>query len=183
MPALPDIGAELRCGARPTSVNWSFPGCFSEWRLALWLYGPVSDSVGRKRPVYTGFALFTIGTLISLFAVSFTMMMVGRVLQGIGIAGPRIISNAIVRDLYRGRDMARVMSLVMVVFILVPASGAYGRTVCYGFRWLAGHFRPVSDSDCCDCVLVRHQTGRNSESSKSQTPVFENRRLMMHSLC
>ncbi len=120
LPALPDIASHLgvlQSNQRQLVITYLFLGL----AVGTLVYGPVSDSFGRKRPVYFGFALFAAGTLISLFANSFSMMLFGRVLQGIGIAGPRIVSNAIVRDMYRGRDMARVMSLVMVVFILVPA--------------------------------------------------------------
>ncbi len=84
------------------------------------IYGPVSDSVGRKPPIYAGFIIFIIGSLVSMFAVSFNMVLAGRVLQGLGAAGPRTVVLSLVRDQYSGGLMARVMSFVMTVFILVP---------------------------------------------------------------
>jgi len=83
-------------------------------------YGPLSDTFGRKPTVYVGFCLMLVGTLISLFAPSFEWMLAGRVLQGLGAAGPRVMMTAIVRDCYSGADMARVMSLVMTIFIFSP---------------------------------------------------------------
>lgn len=83
-------------------------------------YGPLSDTFGRKPTVYIGFGLMLVGTLISLYAKSFEWMLVGRVLQGLGAAGPRVMMTAIVRDCYSGADMARVMSLVMTIFIFSP---------------------------------------------------------------
>ncbi|MDH3693957.1 MAG: multidrug effflux MFS transporter [Gammaproteobacteria bacterium] len=85
------------------------------------IYGPVSDSVGRKPPIYVGFVIFMLGCVISIFAATFTTMLVGRFLQGVGAAGPRIVTIALVRDQYEGNDMAKIMSLIMAVFILVPA--------------------------------------------------------------
>jgi len=85
------------------------------------IYGPVSDSVGRKPPIYIGFVVFMLGCVISIFAATFTTMLIGRFLQGVGAAGPRIVTIALVRDQYEGNDMAKTMSLIMAVFILVPA--------------------------------------------------------------
>lgn len=67
-----------------------------------------------------GLAILAGGTLLCLFASSFSMMLTGRVIQGLGAAGPRIVSVAVIRDLYGGRAMARIMSFVTAVFILVP---------------------------------------------------------------
>ena len=84
------------------------------------IYGPLSDSYGRRPLALAGFALFLFGCVVSLLARDFTTMLVGRFLQGLGAAGPRIISIAIVRDRYEGRAMASVMSLTMTLFILIP---------------------------------------------------------------
>ena len=64
--------------------------------------------------------LFAAGCLLSIFAASFEQMLLGRLLQGVGAAGPRIVSIALVRDQFKGREMARIMSFVMTIFILVP---------------------------------------------------------------
>lgn len=85
------------------------------------LFGPMADSFGRLPSIYLGLAIFVVGTVISLFSQTFEIMLAGRLLQGIGVAGPRIITVAIVRDLYAGRQMASVMSFIMSIFILVPA--------------------------------------------------------------
>lgn len=84
------------------------------------IYGPISDSFGRKFTIYIGLVIFIIGNLLSLFATNFSMMLVGRFLQGFGAASPRITGIAIIRDRYQGREMARVMSFVMTIFIIIP---------------------------------------------------------------
>jgi len=84
------------------------------------VYGPLSDSIGRKRTAMLGWVIFTIGTVLAMCAVTPMMMYAGRLLQGLGAGGPRIVAMAMVRDLYSGRPMARILSLVMTIFMLVP---------------------------------------------------------------
>ncbi len=84
------------------------------------VYGPLSDSIGRKTTAMLGWVVFIIGTLMAMFATSPETMFAGRFLQGLGAGGPRIIAMAIVRDLYEGRPMTRMLSLIMTVFMLVP---------------------------------------------------------------
>ena len=84
------------------------------------LFGPLSDSIGRKPAIYGGFALYIIGSLLSMTATVFPVLLAGRVLQGLGVSSPRAVTMALVRDQYAGRGMARVMSFVMSVFIFVP---------------------------------------------------------------
>jgi DHA1 family bicyclomycin/chloramphenicol resistance-like MFS transporter len=89
--------------------------------LGQLLFGPLSDSIGRKNGIYWGLGLFIIGSFLSIFATSYDMHLVGRFLQGFGAAAPRTITIAIVRDQFSGREMARIMSFVITIFILVPA--------------------------------------------------------------
>ena len=106
------------------------------YALGVMIFGVASDSFGRKRPIYIGFGLFFIGTIVAIFATSFNMLLVGRVLQGIGAAGPQIIPTAITRDLYKGRGMAEVMSLIMMVFMLIPTiAPLLGQTILLLSNW------------------------------------------------
>ncbi len=89
--------------------------------LGQLLYGPVSDTVGRKPAIGVGFAIFIGGTIVCLIARDFNTMLLGRFLQGLGAAAPRIVAMSIVRDLYAGREMAQVTSIIMGFFIMVPA--------------------------------------------------------------
>ena len=73
-----------------------------------------------------------------MLTTNFQFMLVGRVMQGLGTAAPRIVVIALVRDQYGGREMARVMSFVMGVFILVPVvAPAFGQTVLLVANWRA----------------------------------------------
>jgi MFS transporter, DHA1 family, multidrug resistance protein len=102
------------------------------------LFGPLSDSLGRKPAIYIGLVLFIIGSLVSVFATDYDMVLYGRFLQGFGVAGPRTISIALVRDKYAGREMARIMSFVITVFILMPAlAPALGQVMLIWSDWHA----------------------------------------------
>mgnify|MGYP001062654596 FL=1 len=120
LPALPAIGQDLKVtGANDAQLVIS--ALFIGISIGPLFLGPLSDSIGRKRAIYIGLSIFTLGTLLCLFAQNFEQMLVGRALQGFGAAGPRIVSIAMVRDQFVGASMARVMSFVTAVFIVVPA--------------------------------------------------------------
>lgn len=119
LPALATIGREL--GAqRVNDSQLVISIIFLGLSIGQIFYGPLSDSTGRKPAIYAGIGIYSIGCLLAIFALNFQMLLIGRFLQGIGVAGPRSVAVALVRDQYTGRAMARVMSFVMTVFILVP---------------------------------------------------------------
>ncbi len=100
------------------------------------IFGPISDATGRKPVVYAGFALFLAASVLCVSAENLTMMIIGRVLQGIGLSAPRTIAIAIIRDLFSGDYMARIMSFVTVVFILVPViAPALGQLILDSYNW------------------------------------------------
>jgi DHA1 family bicyclomycin/chloramphenicol resistance-like MFS transporter len=146
LPALPAIGAALgvrRANDTQLIVSLLFLG----FGVGQFFYGPISESVGRKPAVYVGLALFSAGCLLALVARSLPVMLVGRVLQGVGVGGPRAMTIALVRDTYEGRAMARVMSLVMAVFILVPViAPSIGQAVFMlaGWRTIFGVYLTLS---------------------------------------
>ena len=137
LPALPQIARDLGAESendRQHVVTMLFLGM----AVSMMVFGPISDCVGRKRAIHAGFVIFILGCLVSLFSISMPMMLVGRLLQGIGAAAPRIVSVAMIRDLHEGRAMARVMSLVMMVFILVPMlAPLVGQAVMFLAHWRA----------------------------------------------
>jgi len=99
-------------------------------------YGSLADSFGRKPTVYLGLIIFVIGNILSITAHDYSMMLLGRFLQGFGAASPRIVSIAIIRDLYKGRDMARVMSFVMTIFIVIPViAPSIGQALLFFISW------------------------------------------------
>ncbi len=119
LPALPEIASSLKF-EDANDAQFVISMLFIGMGFGQIVFGPLSDSIGRKPAINIGFLIFIVGCLLSIFAQDFDDMMIGRFLQGFGAAGPRIVSIALVRDCYAGRHMARVMSFVMTIFILVP---------------------------------------------------------------
>ena len=137
LPALPAIGRDLEA-PRPNDVQFVITSLFVGLGLGQMLFGPLSDRIGRRAAIHAGLVLFMIGCLVSIFASTFETMIAGRVLQGVGVAGPRIVTVALVRDQYEGRQMARLMSFAMAVFILVPAvAPALGQVILWFGSWRA----------------------------------------------
>lgn len=119
LPALGEIGNSLQV-SDPNSPQLVISILFLGMAMGLMLYGPVSDSFGRKKAIYLGLSIFLIGDLISLLSNDLTTMLLGRFLQGFGGASCRVVTQAMIRDKFQGNKMARVMSLIMMFFILVP---------------------------------------------------------------
>ncbi|MCX7559991.1 multidrug effflux MFS transporter [Sulfitobacter sp. F26204] len=137
LPALGLIATDLG-QADPNRGHLVISILFAGFALGQLLAGPLSDSFGRRPVIHGSYLVFIAGTLLCIFAVSFEMMMLGRLLQGFGMAGPRIVAIAIVRDGFEGRDMARIMSFVMAVFIIVPAiAPAVGQVLIALSGWRA----------------------------------------------
>ncbi len=102
------------------------------------IFGPISDSLGRKPVIYMGFTVFVIASFICITATSLETMVVGRILQGIGLSAPRTISIAMVRDSFSGDYMAKIMSFIVVIFILVPViAPAMGKLILDAYGWKA----------------------------------------------
>lgn len=120
LPAFPKIGAEFNIRSAD-ELQMIVAILFLGFGFGQLIFGPLSDVFGRKPPIYFGIAIFIIGSILSGFAPSFEVFIFGRFLQGFGGAAPRIISLALVRDEYSGNSMAQITSLVMTIFILVPA--------------------------------------------------------------
>ncbi len=137
LPAFRDIGETLGVQTG-NSIQLIVSFLFLGMAAGQIVYGPLSDSIGRKPTIYAGYALYIVGCLLSIFAPNFSTMLVGRLLQGAGIAGPRSVTLALVRDQYEGRAMARVMSFVSGVFILVPViAPSFGQAILLFASWRA----------------------------------------------
>lgn len=135
IPALPDIAQSLELADHNNS-QLVISTLFLGMAAGQIFFGPLSDSLGRKPSLYLSLAVFAVGCILSATATNFTMMLVGRFMQGVGASGPRVIPMALIRDEYQGREMARIMSLIMMVFILVPMlAPMFGQLVVYLSDW------------------------------------------------
>ncbi|WP_133468950.1 multidrug effflux MFS transporter [Paraglaciecola marina] len=135
LPALHHIGQDLQINnAQDTHLIVSM--FFIGMGFGQLYYGPVSDDKGRRYAILSGLIIFAIGSVICMLAESLTVMLVGRVIQAFGVSGPRIAALAVIRDKYEGEAMARVMSFIMMVFILVPmVAPSFGQAIMFWASW------------------------------------------------
>jgi DHA1 family bicyclomycin/chloramphenicol resistance-like MFS transporter len=135
LPALPQIARELT----PENVNAAqliVTSFVLGMGVGTFFAGPLSDAFGRKPVILGGVVVYALGAAAAWAAPTLETLLIARVVQGLGISAPRIVSIAMVRDLYAGRQMARVMSFAMMVFMLVPAvAPAAGTLFINAFGW------------------------------------------------
>lgn len=138
LPALPQIGSALGITSendRQLIIILYMAG----FAVGQIFFGPLSDHFGRKPVLLSGLAIFIAGSLGALLSGTFTTLLAARLIQGVGAASPRVVAIAVVRDIYRGRQMARVMSFAMMVFILIPVlAPSVGQALVHlgDWRWI-----------------------------------------------
>ena len=137
LPALPDIAEALSPG-EPNKAQLVIATFVVALGIGTIFAGPLSDAFGRKPVALCGGAIYTLGALLAVYAPNLEMLLMARALQGLGAAGPRVVGVAIARDLYSGRQMARIVSFVMTIFTLVPMfAPSLGALIIWGFGWRA----------------------------------------------
>jgi len=120
LPALPEIATTLSPDA-PNAAQLVVTSFVLGMGVGTLFTGPLSDAFGRKRVILIGSGLYALCALACYFAPSLEILLAARLLQGIAAAAPRTVAIAMVRDLYSGREMARIMSFAMMIFTIVPA--------------------------------------------------------------
>ena len=120
LPALPEIAATMSPDA-PNRAQLVVTSFVLGMGIGTLFAGPLSDAYGRKPVILLSSAGYIIAALACYFAPNLETLLIARVVMGLGAAGPRTVAIAMVRDLFAGREMARIMSFVMMVFTLIPA--------------------------------------------------------------
>lgn len=139
LPAFDEIRAGLDLAPDSTSVTGLVTAYFVGLGAATIFYGPLADNRGRRFAMKLGLGVYIVGALVAAVAPNLPLLLVARFLWGAGAAGPRVVALAVVRDRFEGDAMARTMSTLMAIFILVPivapTLGA-GILVIAPWRWL-----------------------------------------------
>lgn len=137
MPALGIMGRDLQVSF-PNQIQLIITFIFMGMTVGQLFFGPLSDAIGRRKVLFIGLAIYGVGSVICYLAQDIDTLLMGRIVQGLGVSAPYVTAVAIVRDKFAGRDMARIMSIVMVIFILVPAiAPALGQAILYVATWRA----------------------------------------------
>lgn len=142
LPALPQIGAALSPLA-PENAHLVITSFVFGMGAGTLIAGPLSDALGRKPVMLTGAAIYILGAVAAALSQSLEIMLAARIVQGLGASGPRVVAIAVIRDLYGGREMARLVSFVMIVFTLVPVLAptlGAGLAALVGWQGIFGAF-------------------------------------------
>ncbi|MBU2327589.1 MAG: multidrug effflux MFS transporter [Alphaproteobacteria bacterium] len=119
LPGLQEIGAALNV-ENENHRQYVVSAYLLGFGIAQLFYGPIADRFGRRMPMIIGLAIYVVSSLAVVMVPSFESLLVLRFIQGIGSAATRVITVSIVRDVFGGRQMAEVMSLIMMVFMVIP---------------------------------------------------------------
>lgn len=141
LPALPTIGDAFRV-ARVNDRQWIIAIFMLGFGLAQIVWGPLADRYGRKPLLIIGVTSYAVSNLLAGFASGFSMLLVARLLGGASASAARVILISVIRDCYSGRQMARVMSLAIMMIYLVPmAAPGLGQVIAVLFgSWRAIFF-------------------------------------------
>tara|TARA_R110002074_G_scaffold363515_3_gene536815 strand:- start:464 stop:1684 length:1221 start_codon:yes stop_codon:yes gene_type:complete len=135
LPALQPIGLSLGI-VNPSDNQLLITMIFLGLGFGQLIFGPISDSFGRKPTIYIGFLIFVLASFVCIYATNIETMIVGRILQGIGLSAPRTLSIAMIRDTFEGDYMAKIMSFVVAIFILVPIiAPSLGKLMLDNYGW------------------------------------------------
>jgi len=135
LPALGVIGGDLNL-ANQNHAQYVIGCIFAGMAIGQLIAGPFSDALGRKPILYAGIGLYLIGSVVGYMAHTLEGLLLGRFIQGIGVAGPYVSAVSIVRDKFVGRQMAKIMSMIMIIFMAVPAiAPSLGQAVMLYTSW------------------------------------------------
>ena len=135
LPALQQIGASLGV-ENENHRQYVITAYFAGMAFALLGYGPASDTFGRRKPLLFGLSVYLLAAGAAAFAPNFETLLVLRFIQGIGAASTRVIAISVVRDRFGGRQMAEIMSLVFMVFMIIPViAPSLGQVVMLIGNW------------------------------------------------
>lgn len=135
LPGLQQIGATLGV-TNENHRQYIVSAYLIGFGVAQLVYGPLADRFGRRKPLLAGLGIYVAAAILCVFIPSFTGLLVLRFIQGIGAAAMRVITVSIVRDIYGGRQMAEAMSMVMMVFMIIPIiAPGVGQTVLLFADW------------------------------------------------
>lgn len=138
LPALPDIGRDLHI-ANPNDRQLIISFYFMGLGVGSLLFGVLSDQFGRKKVLGGAMILFILSSIACAGAHSFTMLLIARTSAGFFAGASRVITVGIIRDRFKGDAMARVMSLIFAVFMLIPVMApSFGQAILWiaPWRWI-----------------------------------------------
>ncbi|MBL0371401.1 multidrug effflux MFS transporter [Rhizobium sp. KVB221] len=135
LPALPKMGEALQV-AHENERQLVITSYLIGFGIAQLFFGPLADRFGRRKPLIAGVIIYIVAAGFAVIAPTFETLLALRFVQGIGAASTRVVAQSVVRDRFAGRSMAEVMSLIMMVFMVVPVfAPAVGQLLLFSGHW------------------------------------------------
>lgn len=134
LPGFGEIAADMQTTIE--QVQLTLASSFLGLGVGQLFYGPLADRFGRRLPALFGLTLYVFGSILCILAPSLEILIFARLLQGLGGAAAVVISRAMVRDIYQGKEMARMMSNIQSIIVISPTIGpSLGALVLLGASW------------------------------------------------
>lgn len=135
LPALPAMGEALRV-AHENERQYVLTSYLVGFGIAQLFFGPLSDRFGRRPPLMVGLAIYVAAAALAVIAPNFYTLLILRFVQGVGAAATRVVGQSAVRDRFAGRAMGEVMSLIFMVFMVIPVvAPAIGQVLLFSGHW------------------------------------------------
>ena len=136
LPAFADVRDHFGLPATSSQVALIITVFVAGLGIGQFVYGPLADRFGRKPVFMAGLLLYVIAGFATALAPSLGTLLVGRFFSGLGAAGPRVVSQAMLRDRFKGDVLARAMAIVLTVFLIVPTlAPAIGQAILELGSW------------------------------------------------
>ena len=181
LPAMPTLAAEF--GATVGSAQITLTAFFLAFGVSQLVWGPWSDAVGRKLPLYVGLTIFAVGSLACAFAPSMNWLIAARFLQGIGAAVVMVLPRAIIRDTTTGNDATRLMATVMLVISVSPMLAPLFGSAVIGRTWKTTH-STVQDRQESHRKAASHLQNLHLHLTQPRNlSLLSQRKLKRHRLC
>lgn len=179
LPSLPAIQSDF--GTTATAVQLTVASYFVGLAISQLVWGVISDRMGRRRPLLAGLLLYSVASFACAFSPNIGVLIGARVIQALGGAAGVVIVRAIVRDLWSGRDIARVMSSLILVMGVAPVvAPSLGGALLAAFGWRA-IFVMLGSAGAVLFVLVTMTLGETATTgTRTEPPLQAARKVLSH---
>jgi MFS transporter, DHA1 family, multidrug resistance protein len=193
LPVLGDIGRSYGV-TDPNQAQYIIGFFFMGLAVGQLVAGPLADAIGRKKVLYISLSIYLVGSVICLISKSFEIMLAGRLIAGLGASGPYVACMAIIRDKFSGTAMAKIMSLVMMIFIAAPiVAPALGQVIASLLSWkyIFVFFVVYSSIILAWIVFYLEETLKIEDKTpfnftniiRGTKTVFSNRKTLAYTIC
>lgn len=158
-PALTDISSRFSVSAPQAALTLSV--YFIGFAIGVLLWGGFSDRYGRRPALLAGLGVYALGCLMALWATDFSLLLAARIVTAAGAATGSVVTQTVLRDCYRGRQLAGIFSFIGLALAVSPAVGVYiggGLTALWGMRGVFSALALLAAALLLSCLALMPET-------------------------